>query len=409
MMVVSGILKMMKRALAQPHFLFFTAGNKMKAGNRVNNEANPAFTAVVAQAVANLLPTLTARITDEIRQNENNGNNDSPRNARRYFPYLEKERCKGEYKLICQLPEETSTDFMKRFLRLAGFLGAKVANAIRNIKIFHDRSKTEGNNKRDRDSQHMATETCMEVTEGVVIDREVIDKVIAVTDGILVLRGRGVTRISRFKSNSMVVLMGHQDREDNRIMPHLPPCNICGKLHPGKACHRATGACFECEEVWHMAKDCKKDFALSVSTPIRNNVVISHEFRNCPLRFDDKVRSANLLPLEMSDFDIILGMDWLTEHCATIDCHTKSVIFGNLNNLEFIYQGSRPGRPIKIISALKARTLISHNCKGFLASIKDTLLDGPHLESHPVFQKFLDVFPDEFLGLPPERVSQIHY
>ncbi|GJX43941.1 reverse transcriptase [Tanacetum coccineum] len=47
----------------------------------------------------------------------------------------------------------------------------------------------------------------------------------------------------------------------------------------------------------------------------------------------------------MSDFDIILGMDWLTEHRATIDCLTKHVIFGDLNNLEFIYHGSRPGLP----------------------------------------------------------------
>nr|GFA47554.1 reverse transcriptase domain-containing protein [Tanacetum cinerariifolium] len=38
----------------------------------------------------------------------------------------------------------------------------------------------------------------------------------------------------------------------------------------------------------------------------------------------------------MSDFDIILGMDWLTEHRATIECHTKCVIFGDLNNPEFI-------------------------------------------------------------------------
>nr|GFB80336.1 hypothetical protein [Tanacetum cinerariifolium] len=43
----------------------------------------PAFTTAVAQAVADLLPTLTARITDEIRQNENNRNNGNRRNARR--------------------------------------------------------------------------------------------------------------------------------------------------------------------------------------------------------------------------------------------------------------------------------------------------------------------------------------
>ncbi|GKG02150.1 putative reverse transcriptase domain-containing protein, partial [Tanacetum coccineum] len=105
----------------------------------------------------------------------------------------------------------------------------------------------------------------------------------------------------------------------------------------------------------------------------------------------------------MSDFDIILSMDWLTEHRATIDYHTKRVIFVDLNNPKFIYHASRPGKPIKIISVLKARTLISYGCEGFLASIKDTSLDAPCLESHPVVQNFPDVFPDELPGLPLER------
>ncbi|GJX19972.1 putative reverse transcriptase domain-containing protein [Tanacetum coccineum] len=84
------------------------------------------------------------------------------------------------------------------------------------------------------------------------------------------------------------------------------------------------------------------DHALSISTPIENMVAISHEFKNFPLSVGDNIRFANLLPLEISDFDIFLGMDWLTEHRATIDCLTKHFIFGDLNNLEFIYHGSRP-------------------------------------------------------------------
>ncbi|GJY75090.1 putative reverse transcriptase domain-containing protein, partial [Tanacetum coccineum] len=55
-----------------------------------------------------------------------------------------------------------------------------------------------------------------------------------------------------------------------------------------------------------------------------------------------------------------------------------------INNSEFIYHGSWPGKPIKITSTLKAQALISHGYEGFLASIKDTSLDGPRLETHPV-------------------------
>ncbi|GJV87679.1 reverse transcriptase domain-containing protein [Tanacetum coccineum] len=37
----------------------------------------------------------------------------------------------------------------------------------------------------------------------------------------------------------------------------------------------------------------------------------------------------NLLPIHMFDFDVILGMDWLASHRATIDCYARTVIFVN--------------------------------------------------------------------------------
>ncbi|GJT31452.1 retrotransposon protein, putative, ty3-gypsy subclass [Tanacetum coccineum] len=49
------------------------------------------------------------------------------------------------------------------------------------------------------------------------------------------------------------------------------------------------------------------DHDLSISTPMGNIVIISYEFRNFPLHVGDNIRSANLLPLKMSDFDIFLG------------------------------------------------------------------------------------------------------
>ncbi|GKB20823.1 retrotransposon protein, putative, ty3-gypsy subclass [Tanacetum coccineum] len=91
------------------------------------------------------------------------------------------------------------------------------------------------------------------------------------------------------------------------------------------------------------------DHALSISTPMGNIVVISHEFRRFPLRVGDNIRFANLFPLEMSDFDIILGMDCLTEHRATIDYHRKRVIFGDLNNPEFNY----PWFPTRITTEVR--------------------------------------------------------
>ncbi|GJV82038.1 reverse transcriptase domain-containing protein [Tanacetum coccineum] len=140
-----------------------------------------------------------------------------------------------------------------------------------------------------------------------------------------------------------------------------------------------------------------------ISTLMKNHMLIDHEYVNCPIRFDDRIRPANLLPIHMLDFDVILGMDWLASHRATIDCYARTVIFGNVRQPEFVYHGSSPLKSVKLISAMKARTLISHGCQGFLASVMDTSLESPNIENLSVVREFADVFPDELPGLPPAR------
>ncbi|GJX14019.1 putative reverse transcriptase domain-containing protein [Tanacetum coccineum] len=70
---------------------------------------------------------------------------------------------------------------------------------------------------------------------------------------------------------------------------------------------------------------------------MKDSARITHVYRDLPLQFDDKIRSVNALPLDMCEFDIILGMDWLAAHRATIDCHSCRVIFGDIHAPEFIY------------------------------------------------------------------------
>ncbi|XP_074337001.1 uncharacterized protein LOC141674179 [Apium graveolens] len=268
----------------------------------------------------------------------------------------------------------------------------------------------------------------------------------------------------------------------NPNMIPVAPCATCGGHHPGRACYRQTGACFLCGSMSHKARDCTvsrnpggggagggsgsgsqqnptaRVFALtanqaaansgtvsgtlligrrdayvlfdtgsthsvvslsfvhhlgvapsllyphmSISTPMGNSVVISDVYRECPIAVGDRSCKVNLLPMEMHDFDIILGMDWLSEHRATIDCQGKRVIFGDADKPEFVYQGSQPKGDVKLISALKASKLLSKGCDGYLAFVKDTSKDEPRIEDYPVMREYEDVFPDELPGLPPHR------
>ena len=50
-------------------------------------------------------------------------------------------------------------------------------------------------------------------------------------------------------------------------------------------------------------------------------------FKGCEILVEGVVLKANLIPLEKSNFDVILEIDWLSNHRASMDCFTKKVVF----------------------------------------------------------------------------------
>nr|GFC64694.1 putative reverse transcriptase domain, aspartic peptidase domain protein [Tanacetum cinerariifolium] len=49
------------------------------------------------------------------------------------------------------------------------------------------------------------------------------------------------------------------------------------------------------------------------------------------------------------------------------------------------------------------RTLLSHGCEGFLATIHDMTSDVSPIHDQSIVSEFPDVFPDELPGIPPVR------
>ena len=50
-------------------------------------------------------------------------------------------------------------------------------------------------------------------------------------------------------------------------------------------------------------------------------------FKGCEILAEGVVLKVNLILLEMFDFDVILGMDWLSDHRALMDYFTKKIVF----------------------------------------------------------------------------------
>ncbi len=59
-----------------------------------------------------------------------------------------------------------------------------------------------------------------------------------------------------------------------------------------------------------------------------------------------------------------------------------------------------------IISAALTGKMIRKRCEAYLAYVVDTQVGSPALRDIPTVCNFLDVFPNELLGLPPEREVQ---
>ena len=66
---------------------------------------------------------------------------------------------------------------------------------------------------------------------------------------------------------------------------------------------------------------------LVVNTPLGEQILRTSVFKGCKVVVEGVVLKANLIPLEMFDFDVILGMDWLSSHRASMDCFTKKIVF----------------------------------------------------------------------------------
>jgi len=94
----------------------------------------------------------------------------------------------------------------------------------------------------------------------------------------------------------------------------------------------------------------------------------------------------------MSEFDIILGMDWLSSYHVSIDCFAKTICLRLPGQVEFVIATSQ-GNPF---------------AEAFLAHIEEVLLrdQSVTLAETRVVCEFEDIFGD-IPGLPPRREVEL--
>ena len=103
---------------------------------------------------------------------------------------------------------------------------------------------------------------------------------------------------------------------------------------------------------------------------------------------------VNLVELEILEFAVILGMDWLSAHHAVLDCFNKVVTLSISGKPMIRYQGGHSAISPCLISTLTTGKLLAKRCQGILAYVLNTKMKVPDLGKIPVVKDFLDVFPE---------------
>ncbi|WRX24310.1 Reverse transcriptase domain - like 10 [Theobroma cacao] len=140
-----------------------------------------------------------------------------------------------------------------------------------------------------------------------------------------------------------------------------------------------------------------------IHTPLGEKLVRNSCYRDCGVMVGEEEFRGDLIPLEIQDFDLILGMDWLTAHRANVDYFRKEVIFRNSEGAEIVFVGERRVLSSCVISTIKALKLVQKGYLAYLAHVIDTSKGEPKLENVPIVSEFPDVFSDELSGLPLDR------
>jgi hypothetical protein len=100
-------------------------------------------------------------------------------------------------------------------------------------------------------------------------------------------------------------------------------CLVTALINPGSA-HSFVNETRACHLDW-----ARKDlpYELHVSIPLGRSVVASRYIPDYDIQVGREVLKRDLILMATEDYDLILGMDWLSKHGARVNCKNMVVQF----------------------------------------------------------------------------------
>ncbi|XP_073121388.1 uncharacterized protein [Henckelia pumila] len=114
----------------------------------------------------------------------------------------------------------------------------------------------------------------------------------------------------------------------------------------------------ECEELFG---------GFTVTIPSGEELSTSNMVKNLELLLQGQSVSSDLIMLPMPEFDLILGMDWMTKNIVVIDFEQRSVMVRPKEEEPFWFEATRSSKRTQLISLMQAKKLVHDGCEAFFS------------------------------------------
>ena len=133
------------------------------------------------------------------------------------------------------------------------------------------------------------------------------------------------------------------------------------------------------------------------------SVVCNNVYRNISVKISEGEMRWNFIPLSISKFDVILGMDGLSYYRANVNCYTRQVEFEKENREKITFVRENKKIPIKIISIMMAMKYLRKGYEAYLTYVIEKKKKGPNLKELLMVNEFEDVFLEDLPSLLPKK------
>ncbi|CAB4263575.1 unnamed protein product [Prunus armeniaca] len=116
-------------------------------------------------------------------------------------------------------------------------------------------------------------------------------------------------------------------------------------------------------------KPVKLESEFYVATPSREVLNCKEMLKGYAITITGRELGADFM--DMYNFDVIQGMDWLSTHCVLVNCFAKEVVF-------------QPPKDVE-----------KKRCVGFLASVFEAKKEGSQMQDIPVVKDYADVLLED--------------